>query len=139
MSIQQLSFCLLIPTLNEIDGLRAVLPKIDRSLFKEIIVIDGGSTDGTMEYCRDQGLIVLRQPGTGLPDAEEHAFKQITANVMILFTPDGNSLPELLPPLCAKLCEGYDMVICSRYLGSAEERRQRRGHGLRELDVHPHH
>ena len=39
---------------------------------------------------------------------------------MILFTPDGNSLPELLGPLCEKLCEGYDMVIVSRYLGDAK-------------------
>jgi hypothetical protein len=34
-------------------------------------------------------------------------------------TPDGNSLPELNPLLAEKVAEGYDMVIASRYLGSA--------------------
>jgi hypothetical protein len=37
-----LSFALLMPTLNEVEGMKAVWPKIDRSLFKEIIVVDGG-------------------------------------------------------------------------------------------------
>jgi glycosyltransferase involved in cell wall biosynthesis len=120
MSNRKLTFALMVPTLNEIEGLRVVLPKIDRSLFKEIIVVDGGSTDGTVEFCREQGLAVLKQPNEGLPDAEEHAFKHITADAMILFTPDGNSLPELLPTLCDKLCEGYDIVVASRFLGGAK-------------------
>ena len=117
---QQLSFCLLIPTLNEIDGMRAVMPHVNRSLFKEIIVIDGGSTDGTVEYCHQNGLTILTQPNKGLPDAEEHAFKYVTAEALILFTPDGNSKPDLLPGLIDKLNEGYDMVIASRYLPGAK-------------------
>jgi glycosyltransferase involved in cell wall biosynthesis len=108
-----------MPTINEIEGMRWSVPKIDRSLFKEIIVVDGGSDDGTVEYARDQGLIVLHQPGKGLTDAEEYAFSKTTADAVILFTPDGNSLPEVLPALCRKLREGYDMVIVSRYLGNA--------------------
>lgn len=115
MSTEEISFTLLMPTLNEIEGLRHVLPKIDHSLFKEIIVVDGKSDDGTVEYCREQGLKVLFQPRRGLPDAYEYAFSNITTDAIIIFTPDGNSLPELLPKLCVKLREGYDMVIASRY------------------------
>jgi len=120
MPDQKLTFCLLVPTLNEIDGLRAVMPHVDRKLFKEIIVIDGGSTDGTVEYCKEQGYTVLKQPKKGLPDAEDYAFKHVTAEALILFTPDGNSKPELLPVLIDKLHEGYDMVIASRYFGGAK-------------------
>lgn len=111
---------LLMPTLNEIEGLKQILPKIDRSLFNEIIVVDGRSTDGTIEYCKDQGLTVLIQPGLGIPDAESHAYNHSSGDVIIIFTPDGNSLPHLLPVLCNKIYEGYDMVIASRYFGGAQ-------------------
>ncbi len=117
---RKLTFCLLMPTLNEIEGLRWCLPKIDRSLFTEIIVVDGGSTDGTVDFCREQGLTILRQPKTWLPDAEEHGVRNMTADAMILFTPDGNSLPQILPEMCRKLCEGYDIVVGSRYYGGAK-------------------
>ena len=117
---QQLSFCLLMPTLNEEIGLREILPKIDRSLFNEIIVVDGNSTDGTAKYCLDQGLTVLQQPGKGVPDAEEYGFLNSKSDVIITFTPDGNSLPELLPLVCEKMKDGNDMVIVSRYADGAK-------------------
>ncbi len=120
MPDRQLTFALVMPTLNEVDGLRHVLPRIDRSLFQEIVVVDGHSTDGTIEYCREQGLTVLLQPGEGLADAQEHTFAHTTAEVLVMFTPDGNSLPELLGPLCDKLREGCDMVLVSRYLPPAK-------------------
>lgn len=111
---------LIMPTLNEIEGLKQILPEIDRSLFNEIIVVDGRSTDGTIEYCKDQSLTVLIQPNRGIPDAESHAFKHSSGDAIIIFTPDGNSLPHLLPVLCEKIYEGYDMVIASRYCGGAQ-------------------
>lgn len=109
-----------MPVLNEIVGLKEILPRIDRSLFHQILVIDGHSTDGTVEYCQEQGLTVLTQPGKGIPDAECCAYEHTTGDVIILFTPDGNSIPEILPQLCAKMHEGYDMVIVSRYKDDAE-------------------
>ena len=44
----------------------------------------------------------------------------MTGDVIITFSPDGNSIPELIPALIEKMKEGYDMVIVSRYLGSAK-------------------
>ncbi len=113
------SVALLIPTLNEIDGLRVTLPQIDRSLFAEIIVADGNSTDGTIEFCREQGLQVVIQPGIGVPDAEECAFKLLKSDAVITYTPDGNSLASLLPKMCELLKQDYDMVIASRYKDEA--------------------
>lgn len=120
MADRKLTFTLLLPTLNEIDGMKAILPKIDRSLFKEIMVVDGGSTDGTMEYAREQGLTVLRQPKKWLSDAEGHGVRNMSSDAFVLFTPDGNSVPEDLPALCNKINEGYDFVIGSRYFGGAK-------------------
>ncbi|MBI5368616.1 MAG: glycosyltransferase family 2 protein [Planctomycetes bacterium] len=113
------SIDLVLPTLNEIEGMKAIWPLIDRSLFHEVIVADGSSTDGTVEYSRAQGLTVVTQPGKGLPDAEAAAYRHSRADALIVFTPDGNSLPELLAPMCAELRAGADVVVGSRYLGAA--------------------
>src|SRR5256885_1212537 len=58
---QQRTIALLLPTLNELQGLKAVLPEIDRALVDDIIVIDGGSRDGTVEFALDAGLTVVSQ------------------------------------------------------------------------------
>ena len=47
-----MSTALIILTLNEIDGVKNILPKIDQKLVDEILVVDGGSTDGTIEHVK---------------------------------------------------------------------------------------
>ena len=60
------TIALLLPTLNELQGLQATLPLIDRSLVDDIIVVDGGSRDGTVEYAAEAGLTVVTQLRPGL-------------------------------------------------------------------------
>ena len=112
--------CLLLPTLNEIDGMRWCIPKINRSLFAEIIVVDGGSIDGTVEFAAKEGLKVVRQTGIGIADALRCGFLNTDCDAIVEFTPDGNSLPEVLPNLCSKINDGLDLVIVSRYLDGAK-------------------
>ena len=47
------SITLVMPTLNEIGGLTECLPKIDRSLFNRVIIVDGGLLNE--EYLRFLG------------------------------------------------------------------------------------
>lgn len=110
---------LLIPTLNEIEGMKAVMPKIDRSWCDQILVVDGGSTDGTADWARAAGYEVYVQKEPGLRQAYNEAWPLIRGDIVITFSPDGNSIPELIPALIAKMRENYDMVIVSRYLDGA--------------------
>lgn len=110
---------LIIPTLNEIDGVRAVMPKIDPSWCSEILVVDGGSTDGTVEWLRDNGYRVILQTKPGVGNAYRQAYACTTGDVILTFSPDGNSVPERIPDLIAAMEKGYDLVIVSRYLGDA--------------------
>ena len=111
---------LLIPILNERDGLNSVLPQINPAWVDEILFVDGGSTDGSQEIIRAWGhgrLIEQQQPG--LSNAYWEAFPLIASDLIITFSPDGNSLPSAIPRLVEKMSEGFDMVVASRYLPGA--------------------
>lgn len=60
-SIKKMKVTLLIPTLNEIDGMRAIMPLIKKEWCDQIIILDGKSTDGTIEYAKKQGYFVYVQ------------------------------------------------------------------------------
>jgi glycosyltransferase involved in cell wall biosynthesis len=111
---------LLIPTLNEVEGMKTIMPKIKREWYDELIILDGGSTDGTIEYSREKGYFTIVQKKKGLRHGYMEAWEHITGDIVITFSPDGNSIPELIPELVKKMKEGYDMVIVSRYLQGAK-------------------
>ncbi len=111
---------LLIPTLNEIDGMKVIMPQIHKEWVDQIIIVDGGSVDGTIEYAKENGYFLVMQKTKGLVGAYMQALEVSVGDVIITFTPDGNSLPELIPELIKKMSEGYDMVIVSRYLKGAK-------------------
>jgi len=106
---------LLLPTYNEIDGFKAIFPQIDRDLFDDILVVDGGSTDGTVEYALEHGLRVMTQLRKGLGPAVQDAVATIETDCVIEFSLDGNCMIEQLPELVQRLREGYDLVVVSRY------------------------
>ena len=111
---------LLVMTLNEIEGMRQVMPKVRRDWLDQILVLDGGSTDGTVEWARAQGYEVYVQKAPGFRSAYAEAWPLIRGEVVVYFTPDGNSIPESIPQLLDKMQEGFDLVIASRYLGQAK-------------------
>jgi glycosyltransferase involved in cell wall biosynthesis len=110
---------LVIPTLNEIDGMRAIMPRVKREWVDQILILDGGSTDGTVEWAEANGYEVHVQEKPGIRCAYMEALPRLRGEIIVTFSPDGNSIPELLPELVEKIREGYDMVIVSRYLANA--------------------
>ena len=46
---------LLIMTLNEIDGMRVIMPQIKKEWVDQTLILEGGSTDGTLEYALENG------------------------------------------------------------------------------------
>lgn len=106
-------------TLNEIDGVRAILPKISPAWYEQLIVVDGGSTDGTVEWCRQHGYNVYIQKRRGIRFAYLEVLSSIKGDVVLTLSPDGNCDPNIVPVILEKIGEGYDLVIGSRYLDGA--------------------
>ncbi len=111
---------LLIPTLNEETGMRHVMPRVDRSLFEQILVVDGNSKDKTVEVARSLGYDVVIQKSPGIRGAYMDALPYIKGDAILTFSPDGNSIPELLKPCIDEFNKGRDMVIVSRYAPGAK-------------------
>lgn len=111
---------LLALTLNEIDGVRAIMPQIDRSWVDQIFIVDGGSTDGTIEWARENGFDVYIQKKKGIRYAYLEVLPMVTGDVILSLSPDGNCPAASIPAILDKMREGYDMVIGSRYLGDAK-------------------
>ncbi|MET0385952.1 MAG: glycosyltransferase family 2 protein [Polyangiales bacterium] len=110
---------LVVPTRNELEGLRHYLPFLLQRRWHEVIVLDGGSTDGTPEYAASLGCKVVVQPDRGMRDAYLACCEVWSGDAIVVFSPDGNSLPEALDVIITKLEQGYDMVIASRYKDGA--------------------
>ena len=111
---------IVIFTLNEIDGMKVIMPRIKKEWYDELVIVDGGSTDGTIEYTKENGYFIFTQKEKGAGAAFTEAIEKVTGDVVIIMSPDGNSLPSAIPDLIEKMKEGYDLVIASRYLKGAK-------------------
>jgi len=110
-----MTIALVVLTLNEIDGIKQVMPKVEKTWVDEIIVVDGGSTDGTVEEAIKMGLKVITQEKKGHGGAILAGVKATNSDCIVFFGPDGNHEPEEIPLLIKKIEEGYDQVIISRF------------------------
>ena len=114
----KIKFTLLVLVLNEIDGLKNIIPKIDHDLFNSIIFVDGGSTDGSKEWLREKNYTVIEQINPGLGNAYLDGLKNTNDEYILTFSPDGNSDPERLAEMINSINQNpnIDILICSRYL-----------------------
>nr|WP_233510718.1 glycosyltransferase family 2 protein [Actinomadura craniellae] len=105
----------MIPTLNEADNLRWLLPRL--TAVDEIVIVDGESTDGTVEIARllrpDARIIV--EPPTGKGTAMRTGMAAATSDVIIMLDADGSMDPAEFDAFLALICRGFDFVKGTRY------------------------
>ncbi len=113
----------IIPCLNEEEAIGAVVERIRATGIEDVIVVDGGSGDCTVERAETAGarVIIERRPGygralmTGL-EALNHA-----CNLIVFIDGDGSDDPDRIPDLVAPLRYGSaDFVLGTRLQGVRE-------------------
>ena len=115
---------MMVPTLNEERGIRRVLEDVPKDI--DVLVVDGGSTDETVEVARQYRVRVIRQKfgrgkGCGVRTGMEF-FLGSKYDVLCMIDGDGSNDPEELPKMIeAMKDEKAEVVLGSRVRGKREK------------------
>ena len=116
-----MSTALIILTLNEIDGVKNILPKIDQKLVDEILVVDGGSTDGTIEHVKKLGFKIIIQSIKGHGGAILTGIQNTKSDKIVLFGPDGNHDVDEIGQLIKKIDDDCQRMKTHPILGHVHD------------------
>jgi glycosyltransferase involved in cell wall biosynthesis len=109
----------LIPAFDEESAITGVIAEI-RNLgnWKEIIVVDDGSADGTAAAAERAGAKVVRHPyNKGNGAAVKSAVRAAEGEFILLMDADGQHPPSEITKLTDKL-ENYDLIVGARSFGN---------------------
>jgi glycosyltransferase involved in cell wall biosynthesis len=114
----------LVPTRNEASNLPLVFSRLPVDIF-EVIVVDGRSTDGTVDVARAllPDVRIVEQTGKGKGDALALGFAAARGDIVVTLDADGSADAAEIPRFVAALVAGADFAKGSRFLhggGSAD-------------------
>jgi dolichol-phosphate mannosyltransferase len=109
--------CVLLPTMDEVETVARVVGAFHEAGIEDVLVIDGGSTDGTRAAARDAGARVVVQSGRGKGQAVREAVRDHISATYVLMadadaTYDAADAEAMLDPL---LAGEADHVIGNRF------------------------
>jgi glycosyltransferase involved in cell wall biosynthesis len=106
-----------IPTLDEERNIAWVLNRLP-SVVDEVIIVDGRSTDGTVEaaLAARSDVRVVDEPTPGKGAALRAGFEAARGDVIVMLDADGSMHPDELTRYLDRMGEGYDLVKGSRFL-----------------------
>ena len=109
-----------IPALNEVDALPALLQELPAGVVDETLVVDGGSRDGTPGAARAQGARVVVEPRRGYGRACAAGAAATDADVIVFLDGDGSDDPAALAAVLEPVLAGRAAIsLGSRVLGEA--------------------
>ena len=115
---------IVIPTYDEADNIKNLISEIIlqfQNIDFEIIIVDDGSTDNTVEsiflnFKNDQNVkVIQREFDRGLLQSIKFALQSITGEKFVVMDGDGQHSPKDIRPLIEEL-DNCDLVIGSRDL-----------------------
>lgn len=128
-----------LPALNEERGIGHVMDRIPRAELEaagysvSVWLVDGNSTDRTLEVGRKRGAHVFVQKGRGKGNGMRQAFDHLLhtrdhadggsfdREFYVMLDADGTYPPEDVPRFVEALASGHDVVLGSRFRGRMED------------------
>ena len=112
---------IIIPTFNEVESIGAVVAELPRAIVNRVIVVDGGSRDGTRERASSASAEVIevgRGYGRACLAGAEAAQPD---DILVFMDGDGADDPAAIAAMIDAVRSGrYDFVIASRARGKRE-------------------
>src|SRR6266566_6184339 len=110
---------IILPVVNESDNLRQLLPRLKavmqrEGLSFEIVVVDGGSSDGTPQTAAEMGARSVGERRRGYAGALETGFAEARGDYVLTLDADLSHEPAFAAKLWRARNEA-DIVIASRY------------------------
>ena len=114
---------LIIPAWNEEPSIGRVLAEVPRRLYRQILVVDNGSTDGTAALARAGGATVVAEPRRGYGAGCLRGIQALEPSIeaVVFMDADCSDVPAEAATLLEPILDGRaDLVIGSRTLGRPE-------------------
>ncbi|MBV8139775.1 MAG: glycosyltransferase [Deltaproteobacteria bacterium] len=109
----------ILPVINERENLEVLIPRL-KALLKnarldgEIVVVDGGSSDGTRESAAAHGVRVVSERGKGYGAAIQTGFEEARGDWVLTLDADLSHDPDFVAKMW-RARDRADIVIASRY------------------------
>lgn len=122
MEPTEIEVSIVMPCLNEEKTIGACIRQAQAALERaglrgEVIVVDNGSTDRSVEIAESLGARVVHQPKRGYGNALRKGFEEARGRYLVMGDADMSYDFGEAPRLIEKLREGYDLVMGSRFKG----------------------
>lgn len=113
---------LVLPCLNEQDTIRICVEKANKAfagggLSGEVVVVDNGSTDKSVEIAKNAGAVVVYESAKGYGSALRRGIDEANGKYIIMGDSDDTYDFLEIPKFVKLLREGYDLVMGSRFRG----------------------
>lgn len=109
-----------ICSLNSREALERCLVALSELSVGEIIVVDGGSNDGSLDVAHQFRVRTLRDAGTGLGAARNLGASEASLEFVVQVGPDNLMTCEALTQMVTSLESGNDFVGCQTRLAGVD-------------------
>ena len=111
---------IILPAKNEAKSLATLLPLLRKNFpEEEIIVVNDGSTDNTVEICeQNQVTVITHVYSMGNGAAIKTGVRNASGDILMFMDADGQHNPEDINKLLEKIKQGYDMAVGARQLNT---------------------